>query len=267
MTIAERLKVLVRYRELMRLLVLQDLTLRYRRTVLGFVWSLLNPLVTMVTLALVFHFVIRIEMASYTIFLLSSLLPWSFFAVTLTECSVSILHKQDLISRQPIPKLVFPVSMAGANLVNFLLSYLVLLGLFGPTLGVMPNWAWIYLPLGIVCLFAFAVGLSAIAAVGTVYLRDVQQIVIVVLPAWMYATPILYPLELPNGDHIVPAEFHAYFKMNPIYSILQLFVRPIYWGAAPEPRDVLTAIAVSTVVLVCGLMFFWRNEDDLIFHL
>lgn len=262
-----RIKQLFRYRELLRLLVVQDLALRYRRTVLGFFWSLLSPVATMAILALVFQFVIRIDMASYAVFLLASMLPWNFFASTLTDSSVSILHKQDLVTRQPFPRLVLPLSVAGSNLVNFLLSFAVLLGLLGPVLGVMPSWAWVYLPLGVACLLAFSVGWSALVAVSTVYLRDVQQIVVVVLPAWMYATPILYPLELPNGESIVPVEFHPYFKLNPIYAILQLFVRPIYWGTAPDTVDLVAAIAISSTALVAGLAVFWWKEDELVFHL
>lgn len=267
MTATARIKLLYQYRELLRLLVVQDLALRYRRTVLGFFWSLLSPVATMVILAVVFHFIVRIDMASYSVFLFASLLPWTFFATTLTEASVSILHKQDLISRQPIPKLVFPLSKAGSNLLNFVLSFLVLIGLLGPQLGVAPSAAWLYLPLGFVCLFAFSIGLSAIAAVSTVYLRDVHQIVLVLLPAWLYATPILYPLELPDGSTIIPPEYHAIFKMNPIYSILQLFVRPIYWGGAPDGVDVVAAVAVSSAALILGLAIFWWKEDDLVFHL
>lgn len=267
MQLRERVKELVRYRELLWLLVRQDLALRYRRTVLGFFWSLLSPVATMAILAIVFHFVIRIDMASYAVFLLASMLPWSFFAITLTESSVSILHKHDLVTRQPFPKLVLPLATAGSNLVNFLLSFAVLVGLVGPQLGVMPSWAWVYLPLGFVCVFAFTVGLAAVAAVSTVYLRDVQQIVTVVLPAWMYATPILYPLELPNGQDIVPEAFHPYFKLNPIYAILQLFVRPIYWGTAPDASDITAAVSISVLVLVSGLAIFWWKEDELVFHL
>lgn len=267
MQLRERVKELIRYRELLWLLVRQDLALRYRRTVLGFFWSLLSPVVTMAILVVVFHFVIRIDMASYAVFLLASMLPWSFFAITLTESSVSILHKHDLVTRQPFPKLVLPLATAGSNLVNFLLSFVVLVGLVGPQLGIMPSWAWIYLPLGFVCVFAFTVGLAAVAAVSTVYLRDVQQIVIVVLPAWLYATPILYPLELPNGQHIVPEAFHPYFKLNPIYAILQLFVRPIYWGTAPDSSDITAAVAISLFVLASGLAIFWWKEDELVFHL
>ncbi len=267
MKVRDRIRRLFQYRELLWLLVRQDLALRYRRTVLGFFWSLLSPVLTMTILAVVFHFVIRIDMAGYAVFLLASLLPWTFFATTLTESAVSILHKHDLVTRQPFPRLVLPLAVAGSNLINFFLSAFVLLAILGPQLGVMPSAAWVYLPLGFLCLFAFSVGLAAVVAVSTVYLRDVQQIVTVLLPAWMYATPILYPLELPNGEQIVPAEFHAYFKLNPIYSILQLFVRPIYWGTAPSGTDIATAIVLSFSVCVVGLVFFWWKEDDLVFHL
>lgn len=265
--LSHRIDLLIRYRELLGLLVVQSLALRYRHTILGFVWSLVSPVVTMAIMAVVFHFVIRIDMAHYTVFLFSAMLPWSFFAATLAESSLSIVHKQDLITRQPIPKIVLPLSMAGANLVNLLLSVLVLMGLVGPQLGVFPSAAWVYLPLGFACLLAFSVGLGAILAVSTVYLRDVHQIVTVILPAWMYASPVLYPLELPDGRAIIPVDYQEYFKMNPIYWILQLFVRPIYWGSAPSGTEVALAVGISLTVLFAGLAFFWWKEDDLVFHL
>ncbi|MHA7835832.1 MAG: ABC transporter permease [bacterium] len=264
---SQRIKLLIRYRELLGLLVRQSLALRYRHTILGFFWSLLSPVATMAIMAVVFHFIIRIDMANYTVFLFSAMLPWSFFAATLAESSISILHKQDLITRQPIPKLVLPLSMASANLVNLLLSVSVLIVLVGPQLGVLPSMAWVYLPLAFACLFAFSIGLGAIVAVTTVYLRDVNQIVTVVLPAWMYASPVLYPLELPSGEPIIPVEYQPLFKLNPIYWILQLFVRPIYWGVAPDATDLAMAIGISSTALVVGFAFFWWKEDDLVFHL
>jgi len=262
----ERIRFLVGYRELLRLLIVQELALRYRHTVLGFLWSLLNPVITMAILAIVFHFIIRLDMRSYTIFLLSSLLPWLFFANTLTDCSVSIIQKRDLISRQPIPKLILPLAVTGSNFVNLLLSFTVLVSVAGVIVGSPFGISMLYLPLGFACLLALAIGLGAALAAATVYLRDIQQIVGVLLPAWMYATPILYPLETPSGQFIVPEEFHFFFKLNPVYSVLQLFVRPVYWGTAPLLSDTLTAIAVSLIVLLAGLAFFWWREDDLVFR-
>ena len=255
------------YRELLGLLVFQSLALRYRRTVLGFVWSLISPVLTMAILAAVFHFVIRIDMANYAVFLFSAMLPWSFFALTLADSSVSIIHGQDLVTRQPIPKLVLPLSVAGGHLVNLVLSIGVLAAVVGPQLGVLPSASWIYLPIGFVCLFAFALGLGAALSALTVYLRDVQHIVTVFLPAWMYASPVLYPLELPNGQAIIPFEYHGVFQLNPIYWILQLFARPIYWGTAPSGIEIAIALGVSTATLVLGLAVFWWKEDDLVFHL
>jgi len=258
---------LLRYRELLWLLVVQTLALRYRRTALGFVWSLVSPVLTMAILAVVFHFVIRIEMAHYTVFLLTAMLPWSFLASTLADASVSIIHREDLVTKQPIPKLVLPLATAGANFVNLLLAISVLLALVGPQLGVLPSVAWIYLPFGFFCLFAFSLGLGVMLSVATVYLRDLNHIVTVLLPAWMYASPVLYPLALPNGTPIIPVEFQPYFKLNPVYWILQLFVRPIYWGEAPSGHELMLASGLSLLVLVLGLAFFWWKEDDLVFHL
>jgi len=263
----DRIRTLWRYRELLHLLLMQDLKLRYRRSALGFLWSLLNPLLTMLTLALVFRFLVRLEMANYALFLLSSLLPWGFFAVTLSAAPACLLQQEELIRRQPLPKLVFPLSLAASNLVNLVLSYAVLLTLLAPFLGFRPSWSLLCLPLGLLCLVAFTVGLSALLAVANVYLRDLQHIVGVVLPAWLYASPILYPLEIPGQPPLVPEEYHLLFKLNPLYSLLQLFVRPIYWQTMPPLQDLVLAVGTSLAVLAFGLMIFWRKEDDLVFHL
>lgn len=249
------------------LLVRQALALRYRRAILGFAWSLVSPVLTMAIMAVVFHFVIRVDMKNYAVFLFSALLPWTFLASTLLEASVSIIHREDLVTRQPIPKLVLPLATAGANLVNLLLSIGVLVAIVGPLIGAYPSPSWIYLPLGFFCLFVFALGLGVMLSVTTVYLRDIQHIVTVLLPAWMYASPVLYPLEVPGGQDIIPSEFHAYFKLNPVYWILQLFVRPIYWGEAPSGTELMMAFAISTGMLVVGLLVFSWKEDELVFHL
>ncbi|MEZ4356943.1 MAG: hypothetical protein R3F16_25155 [Myxococcota bacterium] len=134
---------LLRYRELLWLLVVQTLALRYRRTALGFVWSLVSPVLTMAILAVVFHFVIRIEMAHYTVFLLSAMLPWSFLASTLADALVSIIHREDLVTKQPDPQAGPAAGDRRRELVNLPLAISVLSRWSAPARRAS-SVAWIY---------------------------------------------------------------------------------------------------------------------------
>lgn len=262
-----RIGELLERRDLVWLLTLQDLRVRYRASFLGFLWSLLNPLLSMAVLATVFHFIMRIRLDHYAVFLLSSLLPWSFFATSLTRCSTVIIQHGALVRRQPLPKLVFPLSVAVSNLVNLGLSLAVLLVIVGPFLGYRPAWSLLVLPISLICLVMITLGLGALLAATTVYLRDVQHLIGVLLPAWMYATPVLYPLEIPGHEPLIPEEYHFYFRLNPMYHVIQLFSRPIYWGSLPDASVLASAIACAGLVLVAGVAFFWWREDDLVFRL
>lgn len=255
------------YRDLIWTLVSQELRVKYRRSVLGFVWSLLNPLLTLVILAAVFQFLVRIEMQSYALFLLSSLVPWSYFATTTHSCSLSLLRAEGLLRRQPVPKLVFPVSVCVLNFVNFVLSLGVLLIFVGPFIGLHLREELLVLPLSFACLLAITIGMGAATATLTVYFRDVEHLVSVLLTGWMYATPILYPLELPGRQPLIPEEYHFLFKLNPMYHVIQLFTRPIYWGQLPEMSDLLAAIGISLGALLVGTAVLWWREDDILLRL
>ena len=263
----ERARTLIHYREFLWELVVEEFRTKYRRSALGFLWSLLNPLLTMLILALVFQFMVRLPMRSYALFLLSALIPWTAFATTVQRSASSLLVAEPLIKRHPIPKLVFPASITIVNSINLGLSMIVLLIFVGPLIDFRPSPALGLLPYSLLCLAATTIGLSAIVSVVTVYFRDVEHLVTVVLTAWMYATPIIYPLKLPGKAPIIPEEFHVYFELNPMYHVIQLFAKPIYWGELPSPESLLAATATALGGLVLGVAVFWWREDDVVFSL
>lgn len=262
-----RLARLYQYRDLVRLLIFQELRLKYRRSTLGFLWSLLNPLLSMAAIATVMHVLIRIPMKSYAVYLLSSLVPWGYFSGAVSRNTVSLIHREAILRRQPVPALVFPLSSCASDLINLALSMTVLLVIVGPLAGLEWSWALLSLPLGFVTLFVFTAGLSLALATVTVYLRDVEHMLAVGLQIWMYLTPILYPLTIPARPPLIPEQYHWLFQLNPMYHVLQLFVRPMYFGEFPGPGAIASALACALAALSLGLAVFWWKEDDVIFHL
>lgn len=262
MTVAGRLRELWQFREVVRNFIAQDLKVKYRRSSLGFFWSLLNPLLMMGVLSIVFSKVFRFDTTgSYPLFLFSGLLAWTFFASTIDGCSVSIISNESFAKRQYFPKLVFPLALLGQNLVTMVLSMTVLLAALGWFLGFRVTPALAILPLSMLCLVSFALGLGAIAAVLTVYFRDVQHFVQVGTMAWYFLTPIFWPLDTQ------PKDVQIYFRLNPMYHIIRMFQMPINEGVLPSPEQIALACGVALVTLLAGLGIFWSREDDLIFRL
>jgi len=295
MTVSARIGEIWRYREVILNFVAQDLKVRYRRSYLGFFWSLLNPLLQMVVLSLVFSLIFRME--NISLYLLAGLVPWSFFAASLDGCAMSIVAAEGMIRRQYFPKLVFPLSTVLQNLVTFVLSLLVLLGALGWVIGFRPSAALLILPVSFLCLFCVALGLGAVAAVVTVYFRDMRHLIGVFLTVLFYLTPIIYPLEIkraappaaaaaspgrpaaidsepaaeyyrqPAVEGPIPHQYRFYFKLNPLYSLIELFHRPIYDNMLPTASELSAALAFAAVSLGVGLAVFWRCEDSLVFAL
>ncbi len=259
---ASRIAEVWSFREVIKNFVSQDLKVKYRRSTLGFVWSLLNPLLQMTVISIVFSLLFRME-TGYALYVLSGILPWSFFATSMDGCAMSIVSAESMIRRQYFPKLVFPLSFVLQNLITFVLSLTVLMITLGPLpfVGLKFSAALLILPLSFVCIVSVAIGLGAIVAVITVFFRDVQHLITVFLSAWFYLTPVIYPLEK------MPHRYQYFFKLNPMFGIIEMFHRPIYYATLPTMLEMTSAILVAAVSLTVGLYVFWRYEDSLIFAL
>lgn len=293
MTLSARIGDIWRHREVISNFVAQDLKVKYRRSYLGFLWSLLNPLLQMIVLSLVFRLIFRME--NISLYLLAGLVPWGFFSGSLDGCAMSIVAAEGMLKRQYFPKLVFPLSIVLQNLITFLLSLLALLLMLGWAIGFRPSAALLILPLSFLCLFCVTLGLGAIAAVVTVYFRDMRHLIGVFLTALFYLTPIIYPLEIkraaapaavsaqvqappagaedaeyyrrPTVQGPIPHQYRFYFKLNPLYSLMEMFHRPIYDNMLPTASELSTAVGFAVVSLAAGLAVFWRYEDTLVFAL
>ena len=248
-----------RYRELMWALALKELKVRYKRSVLGFMWALLNPAFMMLVLTLVFSTIMRFAIPHYAIFLLSVLLPWTFFAQALSYGAEAIVGNGDLIKKVAVPKLVFPMAALVSNVINLLLS-LIPLALLVPIMRHPFYWTWLYLPVPMLALAIFTLGAIFFFAAANVFYRDVSHILQVVLSAWFYVTPIIYPLDA------IPAKYQWIFKLNPIIYVINGFRLSVYYGQLPKAPSILASFVCAFISLLIGFALFKKYQNSFVFY-
>ena len=248
-----------RYRQLIWALALKELKIRYKRSVLGFLWALLNPMLLMLVLSVVFSTIMAQTIPHYAIFLLSVLLPWTFFSQSLSYASESIVGNGDLIKKVRVAKLVFPVAAVVSNMINFLLS-LIPLVLIVIGLGHPFHLTWLYLPVPLLALTIFTLGASFFFAAANVYYRDVAHILQVLLNVLFYLTPIIYSIDL------FPAQYRWLLKLNPLQYMLNGFRLGVYYGLLPTLSSFIACFVCAFLTLAIGFWVFRRHQDEFVFY-
>ncbi|MGH7896869.1 MAG: ABC transporter permease [Candidatus Binatia bacterium] len=245
-----------RHRSLVVALLLRQLKLRYRGSILGFVWTFLNPLLLMTVYALVFSFYMRIAVPHYALFLLAGLLPWTWFATALSEGTNSIVGGSSLVTKSLFPSEILPTVVVLSAMVNFIFSIPLLL-VCAWLYGVTPDpWLWVCLPPVIALQCVFTLGLVLALAALNVHYRDVQHIVTNVLLLWFFLTPIIYPLEQ------VPENVRSIVLLNPMSQFAEIY-QAIFvhmsWPGWP-PFGILAICAL--VSLLVGARVFDGYRDS-----
>lgn len=245
------LRELFAYRALIQSLVVRDLKARYRGSVLGFLWTFLNPLLLMVTYTLIFSIYMRVEMKNYTVFLLTGLLPWLWFSTSLLVGATSVVDGAGLLKKVFFPPQVLPAVTVFSNLANFLLSLPLLFG-FLLLFRVRVGWAVLaLLPLMAVQL-VFTYGLTLIVSALTVRYRDLAQLVGNLLTFWFFLSPVIYP------PHLVPARFAPLLMLNPMAPLLMGYQSVLLYNVMPAWRQVGMVAVVALAVLALGGLVFDR---------
>ncbi len=257
--ISEILEVL-RYKELLRNLVTRDIKVRYKRSVLGFLWVMLNPLLMMIILSMVFSELFRVSTKNYTAYLLSGIILWNFFSQSTSSALASLLSNSNLIKKIYIPKVVFPISVVMSAVVNFLFSlvplFLILIVTRTPLAGKI-----YLLPFVIVLVAVFSLGISLIVSTLTVFFHDTIFIYEVFLMAWMYMTPIFFP------ESIVPQKFSFIFHINPFYYFVSAFRGVLYLDVPLFFEKLLYCALFSFVALAAGWLVYSRYKDRVVYYL
>lgn len=244
-----------RYRHLIFQLVRRDVLTRYKRSILGVAWTMLNPLGMMLVLTIAFSQLFGGTRA-YPAYVLTGLVAWNFFSQTTMASMNQMVWGGGLLGKIYIPRTVFVLSSIGTGLVNLLLSILPLIVVLLIT-GTPIRLTMLFLPVSILSLMAFSLGVGLLLSTWAIYFYDVTEMYQIVLTAWMYLTPIIYPEE------IVPEPVRTWlFTLNPMYHLVNIFRAPIYEGALPDVRQIVAALGLSILVLAAGWILFTRKSDE-----
>jgi ABC-2 type transport system permease protein len=250
---------LVRYRDLILTLVARDLKVRYRRSVIGFVWTMLEPLLTMLVLTVVFSTIFRFDLDNYPVYVLAGLLFWNFFRQSIITSMNSLRVNAALIQKLPVPGIVFPLASALSGVVNLVLALVPLFAILLAT-GHELRPALLFLPIAIFIALLFTLGAGLLLAPLAVFFVDIVELVAVILSLVMYLTPIFYPMA------IVPENLRWLIRYNPIRSILEVFRDPIYYGKIPPWTHITVAVGVALAALVIGIAVFRRTSSRIPFY-
>jgi ABC-type polysaccharide/polyol phosphate export permease len=248
---------LLRYRELIRNLVLKDLKLKYRGSALGFLWSLANPLAMLVVYSVAFTYIIDIRRPRFVLFLFVGLLAWTFFASTISMATTTIAEAGGLLKSVRFPRTVMPMATVLFNLAQYLMTFAVLLPVMLFVYGVGPAAPMLAYPMVLLLLVLLTSGLALIVATANVYYRDVKHLVEVGLQVLFWATPVVYDLN------DVPARLRPLILWSPMSPFISALHDIFYRQAWPGPAIWTTAAVWSVVVFLGGLLVFLRFEDRL----
>ena len=249
-----------RYRYLMKQLVSRDFKTKYKRSVLGVLWSFLNPLLTMLVQYIVFSTLFKSDIANFPVYLLTGIVCFSFFSEATTMSLSSIVGNASLITKVYVPKYIYPLTRVMSSTINFGLSLVPLLIVLLITKTPIRS-SILLLPFGIGCLVALSLGIGMLLSAMMVFFRDTQFLWGVVSMLWMYATPIFYP------ESIIPPDFMMIYKMNPLYHIIRFIRIVLIDGVSPEPKAYALALIASIVPLLVGAMVFKKTQDRFVLNI
>lgn len=248
------------YAFLMQQLVSREFKVRYKRSVLGILWSFVNPLLTMLVQYFVFTLVFKSSIPNYIVYLLIGITFFNFYSEATNGGMLSIITNASLIKKVYVPKYIYPLSQVLSASINFGISLLLM---FGVSLinGLVPNLYYLLIPFAIISIFTLNIGVSLLMATGMTFFRDVQFIYSVFMTALTYATPMFWDMSM------IPDKYNWIFKINPLADII-IFVRDIVLnGIYPGTDLVLLMIGIPVAFLLVGIHVFRKNQDKFILYI
>ncbi len=253
------IKTLFSYRELLFSLTKKELKVKYRGSALGFFWSLLNPILTMLVYSFVFSIVLRAGIEQFAIFLICALLPFNFLSNSVNYGAGSIIGNSNLVNKIYFPREILPLSIVLANLINFFFEIAALF----IVIGIMGYKFYIYLyllPVVIFFQFFLVVGMTLLVSALNVFFRDLQHLITIVMMVWFFGTPIIYPLSM------VPPEYQFFIKLNPM-TVYSAYYRNIFYyvkypeGAGfPSLVETLITLGITFIIFFVGYFVFKKLE-------
>jgi len=245
------------YRELLYFLIWRDVKVRYKQTALGAAWAVIQPFFMMVVFSLFFGRLAKVpsDGIPYPVFTFCALLPWQLFANALTESSNSLVGNQNLITKVYFPRLVVPISAVLGGLVDFVIAFMILLGMM-LYYGIVPGWAIVTLPGFILLAVMTALGVGLWLSALNVQYRDVRYTIGFLVQLWLFLTPVAYP------SSIVPEKWRPLYGLNPMAGVVEGFRWALLGKSQPPGAMLWVSVAVVIVILFGGLYYFRRMEQQ-----
>lgn len=249
------------YRHLFQQLVEKDIKLKYRRSFLGYLWSILNPLMIMIIMVSVFSSMFRSDIVNYPVYLIIGQTIFNFVSESTNQAMWSITGNAALLKKTYVPKYIFTLSKVTSSCVNTLFSLGAMLIVF-IVCKVHFNWFMLFIPVIMAQVYIFCVGLGLFLSQATVFFRDIQYIYAAFLMAWMYLTPIFYPIT-----QLDPQLIWIIKTFNPLYSFITQFRTIVLECTMPDPGLILYGFAVSIAILIVGTFCFLKNQGRFILYI
>lgn len=246
-------KKIYQYRELLKTNIQKEVRGKYKKSFLGILWSFLNPLLQIAVYAIIFPLILKNTQDNYVVFLCVGLIPWTFFVTTITQCTSTVINNGNIIKKVYFPREILPISIVTSNTINFLISTLIIIAfiLFN---GMNLTKYILFYPLILLVQYILLLAISFILSAVTVYLRDLEHLVGVVLQVLFYATPIVY------ASTSIPTNFQFIMKINPMASIIDAYRNIFYYQTCPDIKSILIWLAISVALCFIGYKTFHKLQ-------
>lgn len=250
------------YRHFVVRSIKNEFSSRFARSKFGGIWAILNPLAQVAIYALILSNILQAKMEglqsqySFAIYLTAGILCWNLFSEIVTRCLSVFIANGNLIKKAMFPKIVLPVIAVGTCVVDNLLLFAAILIVFA-FLGHAPTTSIIWLPFLMVCTVAFSIGVGIILGIFNVFIRDIAQVVPIVLQIGFWFTPIVYPLS------IIPETYRHYLFFNPMYPLVKGYQDVLVFGTTPDPIHILIVTCISAGLLIMGFFLFMRASEEM----
>lgn len=249
--------------EIIKTLTFNHLKIKYKRTSLGFLWSLLNPLFSVGVISLVFATMLNMEFSKFVVTFFPAFLAWNYFANSINGATISIINNESLIRKTPINIMIFPIVNVAINFVEFVLTsaaFIIVL----IAIGYQPSYHLVFLPISILYLTITAIGISLLVSVLATFMRDVGYLIGIFMQLWFYVSPVLYPKDFILGKHWL---LDIFMSINPMVYFIELFRNPITYHTALSGELLIIGAILSVTSLVAGTFVFNKYKYKLVYGL
>lgn len=252
----KRVKEIFEYREMITNLVKRDLRGKYKGSALGFLWTFISPLCQIIVYTIVFSIIVRNNLENFYVYMIVGMIPWLFFDMSLRGGAACVRYQGDMIKKIYFPREVLPITSVTSNFINMLLCFIIVFAVLivsGTGVNVV---ALIYLPIVMIIEYVMALGFALLLAAGTVFFRDLEYIVSVILMVWIYLTPIMYTYDF------IPDIVKPIFRLNPMTGVIEAYHKILYWKQLPFDTGIKYSAIFALVVLLIGELVFNKVQDN-----